>query len=141
MRGRTVTGSLRPYPDDVAGQIADHEAEGRGREVERVRAVRDDDARRAGAEFLRHFPSEVLPILRFQVLAEDAVDHPCTDVADIQELGDTEDEFFRGHSRMDGAGSIVYVRCDGPSGAQDRDRGLATGGRWQVPLYRSRNVL
>src|SRR5438445_20982 len=62
---RPVARSLRPDHDDRAGQVAHHEAECGGREMERVRALGDDDARGAGAEFLRHFPSEALPVLRF----------------------------------------------------------------------------
>src|SRR5207302_9535719 len=64
--------------------------------------------------------------LRFQVLAEDAVDHPCPNVAHVEEFGDAEDEFLRRHRGMNGAGAVIDVRGDRPSGAQDGDGGLAT---------------
>src|SRR5207302_1148252 len=137
IRGRPVAGSLRSYHDNRAGQVAQHETERRSREVKGVGAMRDDDAGRAGAEFLRHLQGEVLPVLRFQVLAEDAVDHPCPNVAHVEEFRDAEDEFLRRYRGMNGASAVVDVRGDRPSGAQDSDGGLATRRRREMSLDRA----
>src|SRR2546430_3632433 len=98
-------------------------------------AVRDDHAGSPGFELLCGFPRETLPVLRLQVLAVDAVNHPGTDVADVQKFRDAEDEFLCGDGGMDGAGAVVDVRRDGPARAEHRDGGLVFSRGREVPFW------
>src|SRR6267143_566377 len=139
--GRSVARSLRADHDDGPGEVAQHERERRRREVQRVRAVRDDDAGRTFVEFLRGLSREALPVLRFQVLAENAKDHTRAHVADIEELGDGGDQFLSGHRRMHRSRPVVDIGGDRPAGPEDRDR-RPVFRRWrEVPFDRRGRVL
>src|SRR2546427_11723630 len=94
--------------------------------------MRDDHAGGARIDLLRRLPRETLPILRLQVLAVNAVDHPSPDVADLEEFRHAEHEFLRGDGGMDGAGAIVDIRRNRPAGAEHRPRGLVSGRRWEA---------
>src|SRR2546428_7676289 len=94
--------------------------------------MRDGHAGGARIDLLRRLPRETLPILRLEVLAVNAVDHPSPDVADLEEFRHAEHEFLRGDGGMDGAGAIVDVRRDRPAGAEHRHRGLVFGRRWET---------
>ena len=54
----------------------------------RVRAVGDDDAVRALLDLLRHPLRHALPVVRVDVLAEDAVEDVRLDLGDVGELWD-----------------------------------------------------
>src|SRR2546427_308985 len=54
--------------------------------------MRDDHAGGARIDLLRRLPRETLPILRLEVLAVNAVDHPSPDVADLEEFRHAEHE-------------------------------------------------
>src|SRR5437867_10399414 len=86
--------------------------------------MRDDHAGGARIDLLRRLPRETLPILRLEVLAVNAVDHPSPDVADLEEFRHAEHEFLRGDGGMDGAGAIVDIRRNRPAGAEHRHGGL-----------------
>src|SRR2546427_10074738 len=92
--------------------------------------MRDDHPGGARIDLLRRLPRKTLPILRLQVLAVNAVDHPSPDVADLEELRHAEHEFLRGDGGMDGAGAIIDIRRNRPAGAGHRHRGLVFGRRW-----------
>src|SRR2546430_2117051 len=94
--------------------------------------MRDDHAGGARIDLLRRLPRKTLPILRLQVLAVNAVDHPSPDVADLEEFRHAEHEFLRGDGGMDGAGAIVDIRRNRPAGAEHRHRGLVSGRRWET---------
>src|SRR2546430_15988092 len=83
-------------------------------------AVRDDHAGSPGFELLCGFPRETLPVLRLQVLAVDAVNHPGTDVADVQKFRDAEDELLCGDGGVDRARAGCVGRADGRARAGHR---------------------
>src|SRR3989449_9820173 len=133
--GGPVARPLRTDHDDGGREVAQHEGKRRGREVQCVGAVRDDHAGSPGFELLCSFPRETLPVLRLQVLAVDAVNHPGTDVADVQKFRDAEDELLCGDGGMDGAGAVVDVRRDGPARAEPGDGGLVCSRGREVPFW------
>ena len=121
VRGRPIARPLGTDHDDGHGGVLDHEGQYGRRVVHGVRAVADHDA----LNTLGNLPSDGLgrsaPLLGPHVLAEDAVELLCLQVADVGQLGHRTIQLARRECRDDRARPVIEPAGDRPSRAQKLD--------------------